>query len=143
MLNKELFFAVGAPTIEGHTKLTVGENSQAITKEYGWFPTSAMTKVPQWYNINKTTLVPLYALSSSIDATGTPTTHLIFPDFNRCFYDTIKIKNLETGATVTLQVQQVLSAGSWWYIANMLFFTATDVGKTFNLEFDPPPDGYL
>ena len=143
MLNKELFFAVGSPTIEGHTKIIVGSNITDVAS-YGWYPESALTKVPQWYNTNKTSLVPLIALASFADGVSIKVepTQALFKEFSRVLYDTIKIKILETGVTVTLQVGPLLTNASW-YTSNSRLFTAADVGKVLTLEFDPPPDGYL
>ena len=143
MLNKELFFAVGSPTIEGHTKITVGSrtsNNGDIT--YGMVGTYHLTKTPRWYGDNKVELLNMEYLATYIASAGLRNSVLSFNNYGKSFYNTFKVKVFETGATVTLKAEEILT-GYWQYKSTEILFTAADVGKVLTLEFDPPPDGYL
>ena len=66
MLSKELFFVVGSPTIEGHTKLTVGSYTQNGSTSYGLSGANPLTKTPQWYSSSKDTLLSIIYLDTTI-----------------------------------------------------------------------------
>ena len=146
MLNKELFFVVGSPTIEGHTKLTVGSYTQNGSTSYGLSGANPLTKTPQWYSSSKDTLLSIIYLDTTILSSGKQISRMGFDDLVKAFYDTFRVKVLETGVTVTLNVNKISPAPGYamfQYQSDEILFTAADVGKTFTLEFDPPPDGYL
>lgn len=136
MLNKELLLAAGTSTAENRIKLTVGASTESNVTYYGYRGNPAIgsvSRIPQWFNKDNV----LLTLSSFL-ATNTGA-NIVFDDFSR-EPKNVSVTVLEKGRTVNLQSDFVLAF--WGLFAEDRIFTASDVGKTFTLVFDPPPDSY-
>lgn len=141
MLNKELLLAAGPPTVEGHIKLTVGTWSVGNSIANGYQKESlsgSLSKVPLWYDKDKTSLLTLIEFSSG----GLSGSCLIY-------LDSIKKEPIKTlKATVVEKNTTVIFTSTPFYGLYYLggdtknLFKDSDVGKTFNIIFDPPPDSY-
>lgn len=143
MLNKELLLAAGPPTVEGHIKLTVGTwrigDASCIMNGYQKNPLcGSLSKVPLWYAKDKTSLLTLIEFSSG---------ELSSDSF--IYLDPIVKEPIKTlKATVVEKNTTVIFTSTPFYGMHYLggdtknLFKDSDVGKTFNIIFDPPPDSY-
>ena len=141
MLNKELLLAAGPPTVEGHIKLTVGSYSFGTSIRYGYAtgPSSgSLSKVPLWYGKNKTSLLTLIEFSSG----GLSGDSVIYLDpIEKEPIKTLKATVVEKNTTVIFT--STLFYGMYYLGGDTKnLFKDSDVGKTFNIIFDPPPDSY-
>lgn len=143
MLNKELLLAAGPPTVEGHIKLTVGTwrigDASSIMNGYQKNPLcGSLSKVPLWYDKNKTSLLTLIEFSSG----GLSGDSVIYLDpIEKEPIKTLKATVVEKNTTVIFT--STLFYGMYYLGGDTKnLFKDSDVGKTFNIIFDPPPDSY-
>lgn len=136
MLNKELLLVAGTSTAEGHIKLTVEASTESDITYYGYRGNPAIgsvSRIPQWFNKDNVLLTLSSFLATNTGAIS------VFDDYHK-EPKSVSVTVLEKGRTVNLQSARVLT--SWGLFTEDLIFTASDVGKTFTLVFDPPPDSY-
>ena len=138
MLNKELLLAAGTSTAESYIKLTVGVTTANDLIYYGYgydgkTDFGSVTRIPQWFNKDNVLLTIVEFSTNNYE------TRIAFDDFSK-EPKKVSVTILEKGRTVTLQGSFVF--GLWVLFTEDLIFTASDVGKTFTLVFDPPPDSY-
>lgn len=143
MFNKELLLAAGASTVKGHIKLTVGtwriEDASSIVNGYRKKPLcGSLSKVPLWYDKNKTSLLTLIEFSSG-GLSGDSAIYLD-PITNEPI-KTLKATVVEKNTTVIFT--SIRFYGLYYLGGDTKnLFKDSDVGKTFNIIFDPPPDSY-
>lgn len=141
MLNKELLLAAGASTVKGHIKLTVGSYNLGTSIRYGFAngpSAGSLSKVPLWYDKQKTLLQPLDEISNE-ESSGVVT--LFLRSSGKEPIKTLKVTVVEKDTTVIFTSEQEF--GAYIFLSNTKnLFKASDVGKTFNIIFDPPPDSY-
>lgn len=141
MLNKELLLAAGASTVKGHIKLTVGSYSLETRIWYGYAAgplSGSLSKVPMWYDKQKTLLQPLNEISSE-EPSGVVSLFLSPP--GKAPITTLKVTVVEKDTTVIFTRAKEFDIYKFNSNTKNLF-KASDVGKTFNIIFDPPPDSY-
>lgn len=139
MLNKELLLAAGTSTAESHIKLTVGVATALDITYYGYGygdtdGFGSVTRIPQWFSKDNVLLTIVEF------ATNNYGTHITFDDVSK-EPKKVSVTILEKGRTVTLQGSPMF--GLWGLSTKDSIFTASDVGNTFTLVFDPPPDSYV
>lgn len=137
MLNKELLLAAGTSTAESHIKLTVGVTTALDITYYGYGDKSdfgSVTRIPQWFSKDNVLLTTVEF------ATNNYGTHITFDDVSK-EPKNVSVTILEKGRTVTLQGSPMF--GLWGLSTKDSIFTASDVGNTFTIVFDPPPDSYV
>lgn len=143
MLNKELLLAAGPPTVEGHIKLTVGTwrigDDSSIMNGYQRNPLcGSLSKVPLWYDKNKTSLLTLIEFASG----GSLGDSVIYLDpIEKEPIKTLKVTVVEKNTTVIFASMHFFGLHFFGGDTKNLF-KDSDVGKTFNIIFDPPPDSY-
>lgn len=141
MLNKELLLAAGASTVKGHIKLTVSSYSLETRSWYGYVASllsGFLSKVPMWYDKQKTLLQGLTELSSE-EPSGAVT--LSLSPSGKEPIKTLKVTVVEKDTTVIFTSAKAFDVYTFNSNTKNLF-KASDVGKTFNIIFDPPPDSY-
>ena len=140
MLNKELLLAAGPPTVEGHIKLIVGTgNSSGIRYGYQKNPLwGAINKEPLWYDKDKTTLLTLTGFSSG-GSSGDSFISL-YP-LGKEPIGSLKVTVVEKDTTAIF-TSAILFGMHYLSGDTKYLFKDSDVGKTFNIIFDPPPDSY-
>lgn len=138
MLNKELLLCTKAKPHDVHMRLTVGYWEPG--KEYGYstyiYNTGAADRIPKWFTQDGSTLQEIKIFTSKA-AYKTSITLKEETKIPRALTVTIIEKNL----TIPLQPHQ-----EWdWFLLNneIQAFDESDLGKTFSISFDPPPDGYV
>ena len=141
MLNKELLLAAGASTVKGHIKLTVGTwrigDASIIRNGYQKNPLcGSLSKVPLWYAKNKTSLLTLIEFSS-----GEGDSVIYLDPIEKEPIKTLKATVVEKNTTVIFTSAPFYGM---YYLGGDTknLFKDSDVGKTFNIIFDPPPDSY-
>lgn len=141
MLNKELLLAAGASTVEGHTKLTVGTWSVGDYTDYGYdaaISSGSLSKVPQWYDKQKTSLLALDNITSTKELGEV---FVFLKPYEKEPIKTLKVTVVEKNKTVIFT--SALLYGMYYLGTDTKnLFEGLDVGKTFNIIFDPPPDSY-
>lgn len=141
MLNKELLLAAGTSTVEGHIKLTVGSWSILDSVGYGFsasHSSGSLSKVPQWYDKQETSIFSIDEIASE-ESSGTVT--LFLNPSGKEHIKTLKVTVVEKNTTVIF-TSTFFYNGYIFYGDTKNLFKASDVGKTFNIIFDPPPDSY-
>lgn len=146
MLNKELLLAASSPQLKGGIQLTVGAWGD---RNYGYSssaPAGALDRIPCYYAYSGTNLIRVTGIVHGIvDGRDTGVVNILFKNLDRISIQKIKLTVLEKGLTVDLSEKVTSSIGTTYYVyENKLvgLFTESDVGKTFNIVLDPPPDGY-
>lgn len=134
MLNKELLMVTGGKP-GWYTKITVG----GANDRYGYSIDKAlmgifgsMSKEPSWTFKGKPCTAGAFA--SYRDNT------VIFvdnPGIIKKYFSEITVTVVEKNLALTLKDNNLFGYG-----AQTALFTPDDVGKTFTVGFDPPPDSY-
>lgn len=132
MLNKELLLAAGASTVEGHIKATVAEFSGSANYGISIDIEGTLSKVPKWYSKDGSELMGLSAIISD-EKMAT----IIFNSDQEP--PNLQVTVLEKGITVGFTKYFNFI---WTLQSSNGVFTKADLGKTFNILFDPPPDSY-
>lgn len=142
MLNKELLLAASSPQLKGGIQLTVGAWGD---RNYGYSSSesaSALDRIPCYYAYSGTNLIRVTGIVNGRD---TGVVDILFENLDRIRIQKIKLTVLEKGLTVDLSEKVTSFIGTTYYTYESKLvglFTESDVGKTFNIVLDPPPDGY-
>lgn len=134
MLNKELLMITGGKT-GWYTKLTVGtaNNNYGYSTDKDFLGVfGSMSKEPAWTFNGKSCSVWAFA-SGKID------TALLVSNLEtiKKYFSEITVTVVEKNLTVTFKDPTLFG-----YSSQTVLFTPDDVGKTFTIGFDPPPDSY-
>ena len=134
MLNKELLMATGGKT-KWYTKLTVGSTDN----HYGYGTDKdllgifgSVSEEPSWNFKGVSCLV--WAFNSDQNET------FLFVDnvgTIKKYFSEITVTVVEKNLTVTFKDTSIFGYGS-----QTALFTPNDIGKTFTIGFDLPPDSY-
>jgi hypothetical protein len=134
MLNKELLMVTGGKT-EWYTKLTVG----SANNHYGYSTDKdlmgifgSMSKEPSWTSKGKA--CSLWAFTSYKNGTFL---FINSAEALKNYFSEITVTVVEKNLTLTFNYFNIFG-----YDSQTLLFTPDDVGKTFTIGFDPPPDSY-
>lgn len=133
MLNKELLMVTGGSKTEWYTKLTVG----SANAHYGYSTDKdlmgifgSISKEPAWTFKGKSCSVWAF-ISYKND------TFLFVNNVGtiKKYFSEITVTVVEKNLTLTFKDNNIFGYG-----AQTVLFTPADVGKTFTISFDPPPD---
>ena len=134
MLNKELLMVTGGKT-EWYTKLTVGSTNN----HYGYSTDKdlmgifgSISKEPSWTFKGKS--CSMWAFTSYKNET---ILYVNNPGTIKNYFSEITVTVVEKNLTLTFKDTNIFG-----YSSQTVLFTPDDVGKTFTIGFDPPPDSY-